>query len=215
MRIYQQKKALHFFNRHNMKNEFIKLLRSIDREGIDSVIEELEDLGFFEAPASTKFHLNEECGLLLHSLNVCKIALRVRASMIEIDDSLRELLPLDSVIIASLLHDVCKADIYKKAMKKQKNNYGIWVDVPGYDVDYSNFPLGHGEKSVIVLLRCGLDLTDDEIMAIRWHMQAWDLPFQSADIKANLNEAKKNCPLVSLIQASDGLASNLLERKIY
>ena len=92
--------------------------------------------------------------------------------MIELDDSLRELLPKDSVIISILLHDVCKADIYKKAIKRQKNAYGMWTDVSGYDVDYSNFPVGHGEKSVIVLLRSGLDLTDDEIIAIRWHMQA-------------------------------------------
>ncbi len=42
----------------------------------------------------------------------------------------------------------------------------MWTDVSGYDVDYSNFPVGHGEKSVIVLLRSGLDLTDDEIIAI-------------------------------------------------
>lgn len=198
---------------YKMKEEFIRLLRSTEREGIDDVIEELEELGFFEAPASTKFHLNEEGGLVEHSLNVCKAAMKVRSAMLELDDSLRESLPLDSVVIASLLHDVCKADIYKKVMKRQKNSFGLWVDAPGYDVDYSKFPLGHGEKSVIVLLRCGLDLTDDEIMAIRWHMQAWDLPFQSADIKANLNEAKKICPLVTLVQTADGLASNLLERK--
>lgn len=197
-----------------MKNEFITLLRSTEREGIEEVIEELEALGFFEAPASTKFHLNKEGGLLEHSLNVCKAALNVRKVMLEMDDSLREFLPIDSVILSALLHDVCKADIYKKVMKRQKNSFGMWVDAPGYDVDYSNFPLGHGEKSVIVLLRCGLDLTDDEIMAIRWHMQAWDLPFHSYDLKSNFNEAKSISPLVTLIQAADGLASNLLERKI-
>lgn len=131
--------------------------------------------------------------------------------MVQMDDSLREALPNDSVIIASLLHDVCKADIYKPVTKKQKNSYGMWVEVPGYDVDYSGFPLGHGEKSVIVLLQCGLDMSDDEIMAIRWHMNAWDLPFQSADLKGNYNKAKDICPLLSLIQAADGLASNLLE----
>lgn len=195
------------------KEEFIDLLRSTQREGIDDCIEELDYLGFFEAPASTKFHLNEEGGLLQHSLNVCKAALKVREAMIEMDDSLREELPKDSVIITSLLHDACKADIYKKAMKRQKNEIGIWVDVPGYEVDYSNFPLGHGEKSVIVLLRAGLDLTDNEIMAIRWHMSAWDLPFQSPDARANLNKAKDICPLLTLVQTADGLASSLLERK--
>lgn len=195
----------------NKKEEFIALLRSTERDGIETVIEELENLGFFTAPASTKFHLNVEGGLLEHSLNVCHTAQAIRESMVKIDDSLREVLPNDSIIIASLLHDVCKADIYKPVTKKQKNSYGMWVDVPGYDVDYSGFPLGHGEKSVIVLLQCGLDMSDDEIMAIRWHMNAWDLPFQSADLKGNYNKAKDICPLLSLIQAADGLASNLLE----
>ena len=196
------------------KKEFIELLKTTNRQGIDDLVEELEDLGFFKAPASTKFHLNENGGLVQHSLNVCKAALSMRKSMIELDDSLLEALPKDSVIIASLLHDTCKADIYKPTMKKEKNRFGMWCDVPGYDVDYSNFPLGHGEKSVIVLLRSGFELTDDEIMAIRWHMNAWDLPFQSYDIKSNFNKAKEICPLLSLVQAADCLASNLLERKV-
>lgn len=196
------------------KKEFIELLKTTNRQGIDDLVEELEDLGFFKAPASTKFHLNEDGGLVQHSLNVCKAALSMRKSMIELDDSLLEALPKDSVIIASLLHDTCKADIYKPTMKKEKNRFGMWCDVPGYDVDYSNFPLGHGEKSVIVLLRYGFELTDDEIMAIRWHMNAWDLPFQSYDIKSNFNKAKEICPLLSLVQAADCLASNLLERKV-
>ena len=196
------------------KKEFIELLKTTNRQGIDDLVEELEDLGFFKAPASTKFHLNEGGGLVQHSLNVCKAALSMRKSMIELDDSLLEALPKDSVIIASLLHDTCKADIYKPTMKKEKNRFGMWCEVPGYDVDYSNFPLGHGEKSVIVLLRSGFELTDDEIMAIRWHMNAWDLPFQSYDIKSNFNTAKEICPLLSLVQAADCLASNLLERKV-
>ena len=196
------------------KKEFIELLETTNRQGIDDLVEELEDLGFFKAPASTKFHLNEDGGLVQHSLNVCKAALSMRKSMIELDDSLLEALPKDSVIIASLLHDTCKADIYKPTMKKEKNRFGMWCDVPGYDVDYSNFPLGHGEKSVIVLLRSGFEPTDDEIMAIRWHMNAWDLPFQSYDIKSNFNKAKEICPLLSLVQAADCLASNLLERKV-
>ena len=196
------------------KKEFIELLETTNRQGIDDLVEELEDLGFFKAPASTKFHLNEDGGLVQHSLNVCKAALSMRKSMIELDDSQLEALPKDSVIIASLLHDTCKADIYKPTMKKEMNRFGMWCDVPGYDVDYSNFPLGHGEKSVIVLLRSGFELTDDEIMAIRWHMNAWDLPFQSYDIKSNFNKAKEICPLLSLVQAADCLASNLLERKV-
>ena len=191
---------------------FKKMLLSTNREGMENVIERLEEQGFFKAPASTKFHLNYEGGLLEHSMNVCDMALELREVTIRKKEGLRDSLPKESVIIAALLHDVCKADIYKPAVKRQKNEHGVWCDVPEYDVDYSNFPVGHGEKSVIWLLQNGLKLTADEIMAIRWHMAAWDLAFQSPEMKGNLNTARERCPLLALIQAADGLAANMLER---
>lgn len=196
----------------NNKETFISLLKSTNRQGVDGCIQELENLGFFTAPASTVFHLNNEGGLVEHSLNVCKVALKVRETMIEFDSSLENKLPKDSVIIAALLHDMCKADIYKKATKWQKNSKGQWEGYDGYDVDYSNLPLGHGEKSVIMALQSGLKLTKDEILAIRWHMHAWELPFQSYEAKSCLNKAKEITPLLTLIQTSDGLAAGLLEK---
>lgn len=195
------------------RSEFVELLYSTGREGMDEVINQLEELGFFQAPASSKFHLNHEGGLLEHSLNVCKVGLMLREQMLLLKPDLEESLNKESVIIASLLHDICKADIYQKCIRKRKDRLGQWVDYETYELDYSDFPLEHGEKSVIVLLRMGLDLSDDEIMAIRWHMSAWDLPFQSPDLKANFDTAKRLCPLCTLIQAADGLASNLLESK--
>lgn len=195
------------------RSEFVELLYSTGREGMDEVIGQLEELGFFLAPASSKFHLNHEGGLLEHSLNVCKVGLMLREQMLALKPDLEESLNKESVIIAALLHDICKADIYRKCIRKRKDRLGQWVDYETYELDYSDFPLGHGEKSVIVLLRMGLDLSDDEIMAIRWHMSAWDLPFQSPDLKANFDTAKRLCPLCTLIQTADGLASNLLESK--
>ena len=138
------------------KKEFCELLRSTQREGVEYVIEDLESLGFFDAPASTRFHLNHDGGLCEHSLNVCKVGLMLREEMMKLSPASESYLKKDSVIIATLLHDVCKAEIYKKVMKRQKNEYGVWEDVPGFDVDYSNFPMGHGEKSVIRLLLSGL-----------------------------------------------------------
>ena len=126
----------------NNREHFIEKLKSTKREGIENTIAELEGLGFFSAPASSRFHLNCEGGLVEHSMNVCNVALDVREVMIARDPSLADRLPIDSIIIAALLHDTCKADIYKPAIKKQKNKLGIWVPVQGYDVEYSNFPLG-------------------------------------------------------------------------
>lgn len=193
------------------KKEFVELLLSTKREGIENVIVQLGKLGFFEAPASTKFHLSHPGGLLEHSMNVCHVALQIRDVMIGINPELEERLPKESVIIASLLHDVCKSDIYKPCISYKKNNEGKWDKIPGYEVDYAGMPLGHGEKSVIMLQMWGLKLTMDEILAIRWHMTAWDLAFQSPEQKANLNVARTNTPLCTVIQSADGLSSNLVE----
>ena len=120
---------------------------------------------------------------------------------------------LENIIIAALLHDVCKANIYKVNTKYRKDQNNSWEPHNSYSVDYSELPLGHGEKSVIRLLQIGFALTQDEILAIRWHMTAWELPFQSNEAKANLNEAKQQCPLLTIIQTADGLASAILEEK--
>ena len=193
------------------KQYFLDKLRSTSRKGVESVIENLEKLGFFTAPASSNFHLNTEGGLLQHSVNVCVESLKLRESQIELRPELEQKLPVDSVIISALLHDVCKAEIYKKALKNRKIASGRWEEYWGYSVDYSDFPVGHGEKSVIRLLQWGMELKDVEICAIRWHMHAWDLAFHSPEAKNNLNAAKDKCPLLTLIIAADSFASFLLE----
>jgi 23S rRNA maturation-related 3'-5' exoribonuclease YhaM len=105
---------------NEIQAQFKEMLLSTNREGMENVIERLEKLGFFKAPASTKFHLNYEGGLLEHSMNVCDLALELRDLMFKKKDGLRDALPKESVIIAALLHDVCKADIYKPAWKNRR-----------------------------------------------------------------------------------------------
>lgn len=195
----------------NNKECFIHILRSTGREGVEEVIAGLESLGFFEAPASTVFHLNEPGGLLQHSLNVYREAMAIREKQIELLPDIEQRLPSDSVAIASLLHDACKAAIYKPVEKWRKDAQGRWKSYRGYEVDYSDLPVGHGEKSVIMLLRWGLRMTDDEILAIRWHMDAWDVSFQSSEAKSNISTAKGLCPLLAVVKAADGLASFILE----
>ena len=195
----------------NLKKKFQSRLLETKREGMENVIKHLERLGFFAAPASTKFHLNVKGGLMQHSWNVCNTALMLRDQMILMKPELEAKLPVESVIIASLLHDVCKSNIYKDAILNRKNDQGYWEKVPGYEVDYSSLPLGHGEKSVIMLLTLGLKLTRDEMLAIRWHMTAWDLAFHSLEQKNNLQMARETAPLCTIIQTADGLSSALLE----
>ena len=194
------------------KKEFCELLRSTGRPGVDDVIADLESMGFFSAPASAGHHLNVAGGLTQHSLNACNAARKVWEGLSQLDPVLEKEVGRDSIIIASLLHDVCKSDIYFRSVKKRKNNLGQWEDSEGYKVSYRSFPMGHGEKSVIMVLLSGLELTDAEMLAIRWHMGAWGVNQNSLEDCKNYDAARKLYPLVAIVQAGDSLAASILER---
>ena len=114
----------------NLKQQFQERLLSTKREGMETVIKHLDRLGFFVAPASTKFHLNVKGGLMQHSWNVCNTALMLREQMIAMNPDLECKLPEESVVLASLLHDVCKSNIYKDTLLNRKNDQGYWDKLP-------------------------------------------------------------------------------------
>ena len=91
-----------------MKEKFIELLKSTNREGMDELLDFIEKTDFYTAPASTRFHGCYEKGLLEHSLKVYEILKeKVKHAPIEIET------PEESLIIIALLHDICKANFYK------------------------------------------------------------------------------------------------------
>lgn len=146
------------------KERFCSILRDTARENIGYVIEDLEAWGFFDAPASSQGHGAYPGGLLEHSLNVYDAAMATRQSLVAARPDLENQLPADSVAIAALLHDVCKANFYQLTRRKKRNEIGIFEEVEQYEIHDENFPVGHGEKSVILLLQSGLDLTDARFM---------------------------------------------------
>jgi hypothetical protein len=140
------------------------------------------------------------------------MAMALRESIVKMRPDMESQLPLDSIAISTLLHDVCKADIYRTVQRARKNEIGIYEKFEEYTVDYSKFPVGHGEKSVIMLLRSGLDLEDEEIFAIRWHMGAWELAQQSIEQERSYRTAQQRSPLVALVHSADTLSAQILER---
>ncbi len=196
-------------NNNEARARFEKILRDTGRENIDYVIEDLDAWGFFTAPASAKGHGAYPGGLLEHSLNVYDAAVEARKAMIVLRPDLEDDLKADSIAIAALLHDVCKSDLYRLVKKKRRNEVGQYEEFEQYEIHDENFPVGHGEKSVILLLQSGLDLRDDEICAIRWHMGPWNM---SGDDEKFYRQAGKATPLQPLIHAADTLASAIIER---
>ena len=192
-------------------NLFESLLMSTNRTGMDKVIEYIRRTDFYNAPASAKYHSNYETGLLDHSLMVYNLAEAFFDKMKIIDPELAVSIPEESIIVSSLLHDVCKICFYRKTIKWKKNEHNDWMQYDGYEIEDS-FPIGHGEKSVIMLLKLGLDINPCEMLAIRYHMGFWGE--SNTEFKIAKKSAIKMCPLVVLLQQADCAATMMFEKEI-
>lgn len=185
-------------NKSDMSNWDIykNLLLSTKRKGIVELIDWLENSDFIVAPASTRFHNCHEGGLLEHSLNVYREASRQK-DLIKLFN-----VPQDSIIIASLLHDICKVNYYKVEMRNAKVN-GAWIQEPYYTVD-DFLPIGHAEKSVIIAQQF-IQLNEVEIAMIRNHMGF------SKDEMSNVSALFNKYPESLIIHNADLIATYVLE----
>ena len=150
----------------------------------------LDEMGFFTSPASAKHHLNQPGGLVIHSLNVADAAL-------DLCDGMPQFSRCDknAVLVAALLHDVCKA--------------GKYIEKPGGGYRYEdNRMLGHGEESVFIIQEW-MRLREKEVLAIRWHMGAY-----SGERDWNLLGAVYDCcPEALCVHMADMIATHVVEVK--
>ena len=128
----------------------------IGTKSIDEVVECLDNIGYFDAPASTKYHGDYIGGLFDHSHVVTSSLLDLTEKL-----ELKWERPISPYIVG-MFHDLCKCDdyIYDPDEERFKHRDNLILN-------------GHGEKSVIMAQKL-LDLTDEEIACIRWHMGAYD-----------------------------------------
>ncbi len=171
----------------------------INRPGADDLLQWMDTNGFFEAPASKRHHGAEPGGLAKHSVNVFKRLIMLNAEESERQQSLNY--DLETVAVCGLLHDLCKIDAYRLTEGQQGK--------PEYQLT-KNFPAGHGEKSVILILQF-MHLTQEEILAIRWHMGQYD--FYARGGGFDLDNAFRQSKLAVMLHLADMMATHFDERE--
>lgn len=133
------------------------------RSSFDSFIEMLEkDTNWLTSPASTRYHLNEEGGLLRHSVGVAENLLKFRAFLApEISE--------ESCVIVGLFHDVGKIGMPGKPLYVKNDNE--W-EVRNRNITYKTNPdlayMGLAERSLYLVSKY-IPLTDAEAQAILYH----------------------------------------------
>lgn len=196
------------------KQKIIDLLLSTKREGINKLINWLENKSdFFIAPSSKDKHSNFEGGNAFHSYSVYEL-LKDKCEYFKNKKSNLFIPNEDSVKIIALLHDISKANFYIKTFKNVKDGKKInyngkevdnWIEKEVYDID-DKFPLNHGCKSVIMLQNF-IKLEKFEILCIAHHM---GLPSDYIE-KITFHNALELYPFIILLHTADFESSCILE----
>lgn len=126
------------------------------------------DNGFFESPASTRFHLCVPGGLSLHSLGVTRTALDLmeddKEARDELGDNWREI-----TAICAAFHDACKVGYYERLEKPDRDGAMYTV------ADDRKHDFEHGERSVQLMHSVYGDLLPPiAYKAVEWHMGEFD-----------------------------------------
>lgn len=168
-----------------------ELLLSTKRPKIGDLINHIDNMGYFIAPGSRSHH-RFVGGLVSHSLETYHKAMELRGEKLAqgVDPNA---LPEESIIIAALMHDLCKADALRYSKETRKS----------YVVKNTN---GHSMRSVRQIGYSGFVLTNAEKDAILWHMGGNRL-------SGDKNEHFRTHPLADIIHRADGKSINEASRR--
>ena len=154
------------------------------------------ETAWLTAPASTRFHLACENGLLKHSINVARILLKLR-------DILAPELSWESCIIVGLFHDTGKAGVPGKPYyltnpsEWHRRNRGIY-----YIVNPELIHIDIPSRSLYIASRY-ISLSEEEAQAIRYHDGQY--------IDENRSVAHRETKLTRLLQYADNWSGGIME----
>ena len=184
------------------KQYVVDMLKKTGRDGMDDLIEYMEDCGFFSAPCSGGYHLSCEFGLVHHTRHVMEIAEKLGVSLLGGAEYNKI---QDSVIIAAALHDLGKMGQFEKPnyvknILKDGNKVGKKPFKTNPDLLY----VDHEIRSVAIASMF-IDLTEEEQFAILYHNGMY------GPLKYSLQG--KETQLYMIIHWADMWASRVLEKE--
>ena len=201
------------------KDYFIDLVRSIEREGMNTerLIAQLTNSDFFIAPASAMYHNAFKGGLCAHSLNVYKTLVDMCEAMYP-DNTC----PYDAntLKIVALFHDFDKMNKYECTVMNKKvyhENGSKWDEIGKYDwqsvAGYKRkdakdcFVFGtHGENSAY-MTETFIPLTTEEHVAILHHSGPYD------NRHLNLTPIFARYNLACLLHTADLISTYIIEEQ--
>jgi hypothetical protein len=179
--------------------ESLKIKVVTRKKDFDAFMEMLEnETSWLTSPASTRFHLNYEGGLLEHSVGVAETLLKFRAA-------LAPELSEESCVIVGLLHDVGKIGMPgKPRYHKNENQWEIKNRDMTYIVNPNEVYMGLAARSIYIIAKY-MPLSDAEAQAILYHDGQY--------VESNREVAHKEEPLTLLLHWADYWTAHIYEEE--
>ncbi|MCM8779812.1 MAG: phosphohydrolase [Candidatus Omnitrophica bacterium] len=182
-----------------MKNRYETLKSKVvnRKKEFDAFIAMLEkDTIWLTAPASTRFHLNKEGGLLEHSVGVTETLLKLR-------EAFAPAISEESCVIVGLFHDVGKVGMPGKPRYfKNTNDWEVRNRDMTYIVNPAEVNMNLAARSLYLVGKY-IPLSDTEAQAILYHDGQY--------IDANKEVAHREMPLTLLVQFADSWTAHVYE----
>jgi len=155
-----------------------------------------KETSWLTSPASTRFHLNKEGGLLEHSVGVCEMLLKLR-------EALAPQISEESCVIVGLLHDVGKIGMPgKPRYLKNDNDWEVRNRDMTYKVNPKEVYMGLAARSLYLIAKY-IPLSDSEAQAILYHDGQY--------IESNKEVAHHEIPLTLLAHFADLWTTTIYE----
>ena len=195
-----------------MRDRFVELLMSTKREGMDKLVEWMDQNGFFEAPCSGGNHLAKEGGLVEHSLNVLDIMESSYYKGGKLVES--AFIPPESIVICALLHDLGKAGDFGKPAyienwvkdgrptKAEPEQRYKRSETKPFIGNAKLMYVPHEVRSIVIAERF-INLTEEEQHAIYYHNGKY----------THTGYDLKETPLQMLLHFADLWASRVVEKE--
>lgn len=167
------------------------------RQEFDAFIDILEkETSWLTSPASTRFHLNKEGGLLEHSVGVAETLLKLR-------ETLALQLSEESCVIVGLFHDVGKIGMPgKPRYLKNDNEWETKNRDMTYKVNPKEVYMNLAARSLYLIAKY-IPLSDSEAQAILYHDGQY--------VEANKEVAHRETPLTLLVHFADCWTAHIYE----
>lgn len=182
-----------------MKDRYKHLLSKIKerKPAADKFIEILHtQTTWLTSPASTKYHLNKEGGLLEHSIGVAETLLQLRASL---SPDISE----ESCVFVGLIHDIGK--VVMPGMPYYLPEVKNRVPTGAYSINPDIVAMGLSLRSLYLVPQY-IPLFDAETQAIAYHYGMY--------VPERRSVAHKEEPLLLLLHWADMWTASVLENTI-